>query len=96
MTAAKDMPNGAQLSTWKALEQAAELGRAAERATNRNRRRETWWRWARGFKPRQARHVATHTTHADRAALCRQHGVPNTGRQWRMLRKRLARQGRAS
>ena len=28
-------------------------------------------------------------THAQRAAYCRQAGVPNTGRQWRKLRKRL-------
>lgn len=27
--------------------------------------------------------------HAERAALCKQHGVKNTGRQWTKLRKRL-------
>lgn len=34
-------------------------------------------------------------THHVRAELCREHGVPNTGRQWARLRKRLAREERA-
>lgn len=28
-------------------------------------------------------------THAVRRAICAKHGVANTGRQWRQLRKRL-------
>lgn len=92
---AKERPNGAQLATWRALEQAAEQRRRAARAANKERRRQTWWRWALGFKPRQARFVSTHTTHRDRAQLCAEHRVPNSGRQWRKLRKALARIGRA-
>ncbi len=92
---AKERPNGAQLATWRALEQSAEERRRADRMANQKRRLLTWWQWAHGFKPRQARFVSTHTTHRDRAQLCAEHRVPNSGRQWRKLRKALARIGRA-
>lgn len=93
---AKSIPNGAQLDTWAAQERAAAMERAKLRKANRERRRATWWKWALGWKRKEARHQSTHTTHRDRAQLCAAHGVPNTGRQWRRLRKTLARQERAS
>lgn len=89
-------PNGAQLNTWAAQERAAARERATLRKHNRERRGVTWWKWTIGWAPNKGRHFATHTTHRDRAKLCAEHGVPNTGRQWRRLRKTLARQERAS
>lgn len=93
---AKSLPNGAQLYTWAAQDRAAVMERAKLRKHNRERRGVTWWKWTIGWAPKQGRHLATHTTHRDRAKLCAEHGVPNTGRQWRRLRKTLARQERAS
>lgn len=92
----KSLPNGAQLMTWRAQGRAAREDRRILAHDNRSRRRATWWRWALGWAPKHAHHQGTHTTHRDRAQLCAAHGVPNTGRQWRRLRKALARQGRAS
>lgn len=93
---AKGLPNGAQLAMWKEQERAAAMERAKLRKHNRERRGVTWWKWTIGWAPKKGRHLATHTTHDDPAALCARHGVPNTGRQWRRLRKALARQERAS
>lgn len=95
-TRAKSLPNGAQLDTWADQERAAAMERAKLRKHNRERRGVTWWKWTIGWQPMKRRHIATHTTHRDRAALCAEYGVPNTGRQWRRLRKTLARQERAS
>lgn len=39
----------------------------------------------------ERRHKAGKPTHAQREALCREYGVPNTGRQWRKLKKGLQR-----
>ncbi|ODT01553.1 MAG: hypothetical protein ABS52_16550 [Gemmatimonadetes bacterium SCN 70-22] len=89
-------PNGAQLSTWRQRGRDAAAQRREHRQARHARRLETWYQWARGFVRSGRRFQATHTTHRDRAQLCAAHGVPNTGRQWRKLRKALARQGRAS
>lgn len=96
VTRAKSLPNGAQLDTWRAQERAAAVERAKLRKHNRERRGVTWWKWTIGWAPTQRRFHSMHTTRRDRAALCAEHGVPNTGRQWRRLRKTLARQERAS
>ena len=89
-------PNGAQLATWRQRERDALGERKKVRKHNRERRGVSWWKWTIGWAPKRGRHLATHTTHRDRAQLCAAHGVPNTGRQWRRLRKSLARQERAS
>lgn len=89
-------PNGAQLMTWRQRELDALAERKKVRKHNRERRGVSWLKWTIGLRPKRGRHHATHTTHRDRAALCAAHGVPNTGRQWRRLRKSLARQERAS
>ncbi len=93
---ARTIPNGAQLRTWRQREIDALAERRKERKHNRERRGVTWWKWTIGWAPKQGRHLATHTTHRDRASLCAAYGVPNTGRQWRRLKKSLARQERAS
>lgn len=93
---ARVLPLGAQLAMWRQREIDAFAERKRVRKENRERRGVTWQRWTIGWAPTERRHLATHTTHRDRAALCAQHGVPNTGRQWRRLRKALARQERAS
>lgn len=92
----KDRPNGAQLATWRQRAADAAQERDLTAKDNRSRRNATWHRWRLGWAPKQTHHQSTHTTHADRAQLCAAHGVPNTGRQWRRLRRALARQGRAS
>lgn len=89
-------PNGAQLGTWAQREREALYERQKLRKHNRERRGVTWLKWTIGWAPKRGRHQVTHTTHRDRAQLCAAHGVPNTGRQWRRLRKALARQERAS
>ena len=96
LAAMKDLPNGAQLGTWLQQEVDAMAERRALRKHNRERRGVTWLKWTIGWAPKRGRHQVTHTTHRDRAQLCAAHGVPNTGRQWRRLRKALARQERAS
>lgn len=93
---AKSLPNGAQLGTWRQQEVYAMAERRALRKHNRERRGVTWLKWTIGWAPKRGRHQVTHTTHRDRAQLCAAHGVPNTGRQWRRLRKALAHQERAS
>lgn len=95
-TRAKSLPNGAQLDTWAAQERAAAMERAKLRKHNRERRGVTWWKWTIGWAPTKRRFHSTHTTHRDRAEMCAEHGVPNTGRQWRRLHKRLQRRDGAS
>ena len=90
MSGAKDLPNGAQLSTWKAQQAAAANARHVITSANRIRRIATWYRWVVGWTRKTASFQSTHTTHRDRAALCVANAVRNTGRQWRLLRKRLA------
>jgi hypothetical protein len=41
---------------------------------------------------RVALHYTTGAKAATRALICAEHGVPNTGRQWRKLRKRIRRE----
>lgn len=96
LASALALPNGGQLSTWRQREIDALAERRALRKHNRERRGVTWQKWTIGWKRKGGRHQATHTTHRDRAALCATHGVPNTGRQWRRLRKALARRERAA
>lgn len=96
MTGAATIPNGAQLATWRQRERDAAAVRREIRKARHGRRLATWYRWARGFVRSGRRFQSTHTTHRDRAQLCAEYGVPNTGRQWRHLRKALARQERAS
>jgi hypothetical protein len=50
-------------------------------------------------KPRLHRNAARRAVqpnHAARAKLCEEYGVPNTGRQWKRLRKGLQRAVRAA
>ena len=93
---AKGLPLGAQLSTWKRREIEALAERKMLRKHNRERRGVTWLKWKIGWERKGGRHQATHTTHRDRAQLCAAHGVANSGRQWRKLRKTLARRDRAA
>jgi hypothetical protein len=45
---------------------------------------------------RNAARRAHQPNHAERAKLCAEYGVPNTGRQWRKLRKGIQRAVRAA
>ena len=92
---AKSLPLGAQLATWKQLEVEAKLERKPTVLDNRRRRARTWYRWAAGWERKTGTFQVSHTTHRDRAQLCALHGVRNSGRQWRRLRKSLAQLERA-
>jgi hypothetical protein len=75
-----------RLAKWKGLSRRERQRRLVERVR-------TPAEELKRLERRVALHYTTGAKAATRALICAEHGVPNTGRQWRKLRKRIRRDG---